>query len=150
MPRYGQQPARFNATRDLAREMEDLSEEEDDLDDLTDEIKKRGFNWLIPIGRSFTQHEEKNDADEQSDDDDDDDSTDDDDDDDSPSEGVNNQTDAGEEEDDEEEEQDLDADMADMDEPLNTSLAETEGTGVSDDMDAEDSGDFEEGLSSEV
>lgn len=34
LPRYGQQPARFNATRDLAREMEDLSEEEDDLDDL--------------------------------------------------------------------------------------------------------------------
>ena len=34
LPRYGQQPARFNATRDLAREMEDLSDEEDDLDDL--------------------------------------------------------------------------------------------------------------------
>lgn len=81
LPRYGQQPTRFNATRDLAREMEDLSDEEDDLDDIvriwvmftddsahvaareqTDEIKKRGFNWLVPIGRSFTQHEEKNDV----------------------------------------------------------------------------------------
>ena len=28
----------------------------------TDDIKKRGFNWLVPIGRSFTQHEEKNDV----------------------------------------------------------------------------------------
>ena len=33
--------------------------------------------------------------------------------------------------------------MADMDEPLNASLAETEGTALSDDMDAEGSGEFE-------
>lgn len=39
-----------------------------------------------------------------------------------------------------------------MDEPVNTSLAETEGTALSDDMDAEGSGDFEveEAPSSEV
>lgn len=89
-------------------------------------------------------------ADEQSDDDDDDDDTDEDDDsDDSPSEGVNNNTDPDEDED-EEEEQDLDADMVDLDEPMNTSLAESEANAVSDEMEAEPSGDFEEGLSSEV
>lgn len=134
-----------------------------------DEIKKRGFNWIVPIGRSLTQHEEKNDvrdsadsgkappglnaanpqADEQSEDDDDDD-TDDDDSDDSPSEGNNDNTDSEEEEDEDEDEQDLDADMADMDEPHNASLTETEAAVASDDMDAEDSGEFEEGPSSEV
>ena len=42
--------------------------------------------------------------------------------------------------------------MVDMDEPPNTSLAETEGTNVSEDMDADDTEDFEieEGPSSEV
>lgn len=31
-------------------------------------IKNRGYNFLIPIGRTLTQQEEKNDADEDSDD----------------------------------------------------------------------------------
>lgn len=34
LPRYGQRPARLNATRNLAREMEDLSEEEDELEEV--------------------------------------------------------------------------------------------------------------------
>jgi hypothetical protein len=28
----------------------------------TNEIKNRGYSFLIPIGKTFTQHEEKNDV----------------------------------------------------------------------------------------
>ena len=34
LPKYGQQRLRMNAVRDLLREMDDLSDEEDELDDL--------------------------------------------------------------------------------------------------------------------
>lgn len=45
--------------------MDDLSDEEDELEGLSLEIKNRGYNFLIPIGRAYTQQEEKNDADEE-------------------------------------------------------------------------------------
>ncbi|OCH92120.1 hypothetical protein OBBRIDRAFT_818497 [Obba rivulosa] len=64
LPARGQRPGRLNSRRDLAREMDDLSDEEDELEGLTLEIKNRGYNFLIPIGRAYTQQEEKNDADE--------------------------------------------------------------------------------------
>lgn len=69
--------------RDLAREMEDLSDEEAEVEGLVSsiatnylaqpqeskisfiqnsEIRKRGFSWLVPIGRLFTDQEEKNDV----------------------------------------------------------------------------------------
>ncbi len=34
LPPYGQKPLRFNATRDLVREMDDLSDEEEEMDEL--------------------------------------------------------------------------------------------------------------------
>lgn len=131
-----------------------------------DEVKKRGFNWLVPIGRMLTQHEEKNDvsrcqrhnvtanadsqssqADEQTEDDD---SEDDSEDGSEGNGGTESEEESSEEDGDEDGEQDLDADMQDMDDPqLNTSVAGTDG-GHSDDMDAEESGEFEEGQSSEA
>ncbi|CAA7271525.1 unnamed protein product [Cyclocybe aegerita] len=53
----------LNQVRDLQREMDDLSDEENELEDLTTAVGKRGFTFLIPIGRSLTQQEEKNDED---------------------------------------------------------------------------------------
>lgn len=34
LPRYGQQPRRFNEVRDLVREMDDLSSEEEELEEI--------------------------------------------------------------------------------------------------------------------
>jgi len=59
--------AHLNAVRDLQREMDDLSEEENELEDINMHIHNRGFSFLIPIGRILTQQEEKNDADEETD-----------------------------------------------------------------------------------
>lgn len=58
----------LNAVRDLQREMEDLSDEENELEDINLSIHNRGFSFLVPIGRSLTQQEEKNDADDDSED----------------------------------------------------------------------------------
>jgi len=117
----GRSNGRLNTHRDLVREMEDLSDEENDLEALETEIRKRGFAWLVPIGRMFTQQEEKNDAEEEEDDDDDDD-------DDSAADGSD---DEDEDEEDEEEDpdpdesaQDLDARLEDMDD--NDASVETE------------------------
>ncbi|KAJ7611015.1 hypothetical protein FB45DRAFT_329788 [Roridomyces roridus] len=49
-------------TRNLQREMDDLSDEENELDELNHVIRARGFANLVPMGRSLTQQEEKNDA----------------------------------------------------------------------------------------
>ncbi|KAI0362463.1 hypothetical protein OH77DRAFT_1432997 [Trametes cingulata] len=57
-----QRRERFINYRDLWREMEELSDEENAVEDQTLEIKNRGYNFLIPIGRTWTQHEEKNDV----------------------------------------------------------------------------------------
>ncbi|KAG6833066.1 hypothetical protein H0H87_011810 [Tephrocybe sp. NHM501043] len=58
----------LNAVRDLQREMEDLSDEENELEDINLSIHNRGYAFLVPIGRNLTQQEEKNDADEDSED----------------------------------------------------------------------------------
>ncbi|KAG6888305.1 hypothetical protein C0992_008870 [Termitomyces sp. T32_za158] len=50
----------------LQREMEDLSDEENELEDINLSIHNRGNVFLVPIGRNLTQQEEKNDADEDS------------------------------------------------------------------------------------
>ncbi|KAH9901495.1 hypothetical protein C8Q73DRAFT_678025 [Cubamyces lactineus] len=99
--------------RDLWREMEELSDEENAVEDLNLEIKNRGYNFLIPIGQTWTQHEEKNDADDASD----------------GSEGTEHTGDGGSlmdedensSEEEEEEDQDLDADMEDLDQPADAS-----------------------------
>jgi hypothetical protein len=52
----------LNWVRDLQREMDDLSDEENELEDINLSIHNRGYNFLVPIGRSLTQQEEKNDA----------------------------------------------------------------------------------------
>ncbi|KAJ3933487.1 MAG: hypothetical protein NXY57DRAFT_14588 [Lentinula lateritia] len=54
----------LNAKRNLQREMDDLSEEENELDELSLAIHQRGFSFLVPIGKTLTVSEEKNDADE--------------------------------------------------------------------------------------
>jgi len=53
---------KFAARRDWARELEELSEEEAELDQMTNEVQHRGQNFLIPIGRTLTHQEEKTDA----------------------------------------------------------------------------------------
>ncbi|KDR73533.1 hypothetical protein GALMADRAFT_251255 [Galerina marginata CBS 339.88] len=58
----------LNAYRDIQREMDDLSDEENELEDLNNAVHNRGFSFLVPIGRSLTRQEEKNDADDESDD----------------------------------------------------------------------------------
>ncbi|CDO73594.1 hypothetical protein BN946_scf185014.g64 [Trametes cinnabarina] len=104
-----QRRERFINYRDLWREMEELSEEEHAVDDQHLEIKNRGYNFLIPIGRTWTQHEEKNDADDASDGSDGTDHSGDD------NSLMDEDENSSDEEDDDE--QDLDADMEDMDQP---------------------------------
>ncbi|OJT01599.1 hypothetical protein TRAPUB_7941 [Trametes pubescens] len=108
-----QRRERFINYRDLWREMEELSDEENAVDDQMLEIKNRGYSFLIPIGRTWTQHEEKNDAEDASE----------------GSEGTehtgdNNSLmdeDENSTEEEDEEDQDLDADMEDMDQPADAS-----------------------------
>ncbi|KAI9065350.1 hypothetical protein FKP32DRAFT_1674706 [Trametes sanguinea] len=119
-----QRRERFINYRDLWREMEELSDEEHAVDDQNLEVKNRGYNFLIPIGRTWTQHEEKNDADDASD----------------GTEGTDHtgddnslmDEDENSSEEEEEEEQDLDADMEDMDQPANASGDTYPGDGSSD------------------
>ncbi|PPQ77505.1 hypothetical protein CVT25_011302 [Psilocybe cyanescens] len=64
----------LNAYRDIQREMDDLSDEEHELDELASHslpntaVRGRGFAFLVPIGRSLTLQEEKNDAEDESED----------------------------------------------------------------------------------
>ncbi|KAF9019397.1 hypothetical protein BDZ89DRAFT_1139368 [Hymenopellis radicata] len=97
----------LNATRNLQKELDDLSDEEVDLEEQNTAIHNRGYSYLVPIGRSLTQKEEKADAGEDDDGDDGpgdtDESTNDDEDDDD------------EDEDEDEEEDDMDAELEDLD-----------------------------------
>ncbi|KAG7095226.1 hypothetical protein E1B28_006001 [Marasmius oreades] len=114
----------LKARRDLQREMNELSDEEKELEDLNISIRNRGYTYMIPIGRTLTIQEEKNDADEES-------------------EGASETGESGNggppSGDDADTTQDLDAEMEDMDE---------EGE-VSEDneMEEADSEEFEEGPS---
>jgi len=116
--------AHINAFRDLQREMDDLSDEENELEDLNMSVRNRGFGFLVPIGRSLTRQEEKNDAEEDTDE-----STS------APSGAAQSVM-----EDDGENDSalDLDASMEDLDEDA---TAETEDN---DDMNEGDTEDFEE------
>ncbi|KAJ6454703.1 hypothetical protein C8R45DRAFT_1037756 [Mycena sanguinolenta] len=67
LPQQGKVYGRLNASRNLAREMDDLSDEENELEEMNNVIRHRGFATLIPIGRNLTQQEEKNDAEEDDD-----------------------------------------------------------------------------------
>ncbi|KAJ7198617.1 hypothetical protein B0H12DRAFT_1165919 [Mycena haematopus] len=64
LPPQGKTYGRLNASRNLQREMDDLSDEESELEEMNHVIRARGYATLIPIGRSLTQQEEKNDAEE--------------------------------------------------------------------------------------
>ncbi|CCM03629.1 uncharacterized protein FIBRA_05773 [Fibroporia radiculosa] len=107
LPKHDQRTGRLNSLRDLQREMDDLSDEEEEIVDMREDIRNRGFSFLVPIGRTFTRHEEKNDAsaDELSDDSDGSEGSEDED---SPSIMEDEENDTAEE--------DLDADMEDLDE----------------------------------
>jgi len=113
----------MTSRRELNREMDDLSEEEQELEELTTDVKNRGFAFLVPIGRLLTQQEEKNDEDEDDDDDD---------------ESNGSEESASSDADENESEQDLDADMEDMDDDAANITAET------DEMNEGETGDFEE------
>ncbi|KAJ7098372.1 hypothetical protein C8R44DRAFT_748214 [Mycena epipterygia] len=65
LPQQGKTYGRLNASRNLQREMDDLSDEENELEEMNMLIRHRGFGTLIPIGRNLTQQEEKNDAEEE-------------------------------------------------------------------------------------
>ncbi|KAJ7669261.1 hypothetical protein DFH06DRAFT_1180427 [Mycena polygramma] len=68
LPPQGKTYGRLNAARNLHQEMDDLSDEENELEEMNIVIRHRGFGTLIPIGRNLTQQEEKNDAEEDDDD----------------------------------------------------------------------------------
>ncbi|KAF9014001.1 hypothetical protein BDQ17DRAFT_1341889, partial [Cyathus striatus] len=91
----------INAMRDLQREMDDLSDEENELEDLTLLIHNRGYSFLVPIGRNLTQQEEKNDASDSEDED---------------SQGSGGAPSVVEDEGENDSTQDLDASMEDLDE----------------------------------
>ncbi|KAF8236296.1 hypothetical protein L208DRAFT_1357797 [Tricholoma matsutake] len=116
-PVYGH----LNAVRDLQREMDDLSDEENELEDLNMNIHNRGFNFLVPIGRNLTQQEEKNDAYEDSDD--------------SGSGRSGGAPSVAEDDGENDSAQDLDASMEDLDE---------DATADTDDVDEAGEGDMEE------
>ncbi|KAJ7580169.1 hypothetical protein C8J56DRAFT_276831 [Mycena floridula] len=71
LPREQVEYGHVNAYRDLQREMDDLSEEESELEDISRAIHDRGYAFLVPIGRTLTLQEEKNDADDDDDETDD-------------------------------------------------------------------------------
>lgn len=107
LPKAGRRIERLNARRDLEKEMADLSAEEEEIDQINLDLKNRGYKFIIPIGRTLTQEEERADQDESGD-----------------SEGDSEGEDEEEEETEgaesmageaEEEERDLDAEMDDMD-----------------------------------
>ncbi|KAF4576295.1 hypothetical protein AB1N83_003087 [Pleurotus pulmonarius] len=87
--------------RNLEKEMDELSDEENELEDMNLLVRNRGFNFLIPIGRTVTQQEERNDADDESDE--------------SSSEEGGGAVSVGEDDGDNDSGQDLDASMEDMD-----------------------------------
>ncbi|KAJ3550970.1 hypothetical protein NMY22_g93 [Coprinellus aureogranulatus] len=132
----------LNQVRDLVREMEDLSDEEAEVDALAMNVNNRGFSYLIPIGRTLTQLEEKNDAEEE---DDDDEGEGEDDDYQSNAAASAAEEDADMDDEEEEEGADLDASMADLDEePLaaDTTAEETfdqedEAGGVTEELEEE-------------
>ncbi|KAI0263362.1 hypothetical protein BC834DRAFT_886940 [Gloeopeniophorella convolvens] len=129
----GRPPGRLVLRRDLAQEMDDLSDEEAELEDTTLEVKNRGYGFLVPIGKMFTQHEEKNDADEGSDVDESGRSSRPE----SPTDDGDGEGDGeGDEDADEDEGLDLDADMEDLD--ANT-------TAETDDFDETDDGELDAG-----
>ncbi|KAF7318268.1 hypothetical protein HMN09_00335300 [Mycena chlorophos] len=61
-PPQGRVYAHLKARRNLQREMDQLSDEENEVEELNVNIRHRGYATLIPIGRTLTQQEEKNDA----------------------------------------------------------------------------------------
>ncbi|ESK93345.1 hypothetical protein Moror_14499 [Moniliophthora roreri MCA 2997] len=113
--------------RDLQREMNELSDEEKELEDINISIRNKGYSYMIPIGRTLTIQEEKNDAEDES-------------------EGASSSSESGngppsglEDEADNESTQDLDADMEDLDE---------DGDGSEDNgMEEGDTEEYEEGPS---
>ncbi|KAH7906158.1 hypothetical protein BJ138DRAFT_1163293 [Hygrophoropsis aurantiaca] len=112
LPKANRFPGRMNNRRDLQHEMDDLSDEENELEEINMRIRNQGFDSIIPIGRVTTQMEEKNDAE-----DDDDDS-------DTGQSGGGAPSVTGEENDDSG--PDLDASMEDMDEEEGNITAETD------------------------
>ncbi|KIK58286.1 hypothetical protein GYMLUDRAFT_246306 [Collybiopsis luxurians FD-317 M1] len=54
----------MNRWRNLQAEMDELSDEETQMEELGLAVQHRGFSFLVPIGKTLTVMEEKNDADE--------------------------------------------------------------------------------------
>ncbi|TRM58623.1 hypothetical protein BD626DRAFT_550638 [Schizophyllum amplum] len=102
--------------RKVLQEMNDLEDEEVELDATMKNIRTRGFNFLVPIGRNLTQQEEKNDEDEGDDDDVDDDDESEEDEASQPSTHHTEASIESDEEEEDDEEEDLDASMEDRDE----------------------------------
>lgn len=115
----GRGPLRINDFRDLYQELDELSEEENEIEVIRNDIKTRGAAWLIPLGKQQTAQEEKNDVSL------------------SPSEVNSPSNGPPSNGDDHENEsmQDLDANMLDLDD-TNADGEEDEDTTVDDDQDA--------------
>ncbi|TFK54613.1 hypothetical protein OE88DRAFT_1731930 [Heliocybe sulcata] len=103
--------------RDFHREMEQLSDEETELDNISLAHRNRGFDYMVPLGKLLTQREERNDNGE--------------DDADADSEVTGDSEhsageESGVEEENGEDAADLDAEIQDMDEPPADTTVDTE------------------------
>ncbi|KZV87403.1 hypothetical protein EXIGLDRAFT_773715 [Exidia glandulosa HHB12029] len=61
-PRSQRRRVRLSSRRDINRELEQLSEEENEIEEQFTNVRTRGFSFIIPIGKQMTLQEEKNDA----------------------------------------------------------------------------------------
>ncbi|KAF9020782.1 hypothetical protein BDZ89DRAFT_1071998 [Hymenopellis radicata] len=99
-------------SRDFAQDLDDLSDEEVELEELLGTIRNHGFSSIVPIGRRTTREEQKIAAasDSETDDDDDDDAS-------SESASIHELEELGSDDINEQEEEamDMDAEMEDLD-----------------------------------
>ncbi|KAK0483991.1 hypothetical protein IW261DRAFT_1417716 [Armillaria novae-zelandiae] len=121
---------RMKDYRDLQRELDELSEEERELENLDNDVRNRGFGSIIPIGRFKTVQEEKREVDDAEDGEEDS----------MHSDGPPSVVEE-EDEDEEDESADMDASMQDMDASLQD---------MDEDEEPEESSDAEDFLVSDV
>jgi len=116
--------------RNVQLEMEQLSDEETELENMALAQRNRGFDYMVPLGKLLTQREERNDNGE--------------DDPDADASDVSGETEhspgphSGIEEENDESGEDLDAEMEDRDEQVGDTTADTE------DLEEGDTEEFEE------
>ncbi|KZT27308.1 hypothetical protein NEOLEDRAFT_1088810 [Neolentinus lepideus HHB14362 ss-1] len=118
--------------RNVQLEMEQLSDEETELENMALAQRNRGFDYMVPLGKLLTQREERNDNVRSQDDPD------------ADASDISGETEhspgphSGIEEENDESGEDLDAEMEDRDEQVGDTTADTE------DLEEGDTEEFEE------